>query len=482
MFERRFHHLLLLSIFALVLRLHDAAAQSGAIQGGAIGDYNGDSRSDFSLVLVNSFDKSTKWTVLYGNGTMALYTFNYPGDAFVPGRYFSGGNLNPAIVHVRGANLPLEWYIQRPTGSINYRTFGTPGSTPVQGDYDCDGVTDLAVRSEDGSSTWSFQLSTGRSVLPIQFGLPGDRVFGADRDGDSCDELFAVRTQGDQYQWYSRKLDNATVRSDQWGLKGDVILKPLDLSGDGKPELIVVRVMNSTQYALVQGIEPSLGGMVALGPSGTVAMAGNYTGKNGFAFFDKQAGTFMVRQSDGSFTATAWQPAGDAKIVRSDGTIANPSDRGSAPGVPTGQFCDVQLKLKAGRGEYIHRDNTSRRVIKTVLPSNYSYDFSEEDDFSSAFPFPGIFGGFPSFGGGDGERYTVKRIMLAKNGKVFETMDHHLGLEHGGRHRFYGKKTGKKYSKNIVQVIELTDGTRQCLTIPNPGRRYDWILSVPKSK
>ncbi|MGI9648819.1 MAG: DUF3048 domain-containing protein [Acidimicrobiia bacterium] len=100
-----------------------------------------------------------------------------------------GDNERVVLVEPSG-----KWHVQLP-GQIDYTfSFGNQGDIPLLGDWDGDGIDTPGVyRPLDGSAHLTNQIPSfgGDAVadLSFHFGLPGDRVFAGDWDGDGVDTL-----------------------------------------------------------------------------------------------------------------------------------------------------------------------------------------------------------------------------------------------------------------------------------------------------
>ncbi|MDH3605742.1 MAG: DUF3048 domain-containing protein [Acidimicrobiia bacterium] len=106
----------------------------------------------------------------------------------VPAETLAGDRV--ALVEPSG-----KWHIPVP-GSVDYTfTFGSPGDIPLLGDWDGDGIdTPGTYRPAQGSARLTNAIpplgSTNHPAeIVFYFGMPGDRVFTGDWDGDGIDTL-----------------------------------------------------------------------------------------------------------------------------------------------------------------------------------------------------------------------------------------------------------------------------------------------------
>ena len=145
--------------------------------------------------------------------------------------------------------------------TFNWGLFGVDGLQP--GDYDGDGMTDVAVwrGNQSGGQQIGYWiiLSTTNSFKFIQFGVPGDRPVLEDYDGDGKDDMSVWRSPGPttigQGTWFYRgSLNNPTgaVTYVPWGMRyGDQSdqeddLYPGDFDGDGKADFRVQRRVDTS--------------------------------------------------------------------------------------------------------------------------------------------------------------------------------------------------------------------------------------------
>ncbi|MEP7053864.1 MAG: hypothetical protein ABI912_01280, partial [Actinomycetota bacterium] len=152
-------------------------------------------------------------------------------------------------------------------------TFGAVGDLPVPGDYDGDGIADIAVyRPHD--STWHVR----GWASPIRFGRPGDIPVPADYNGDGQVDLAVFRPSDGV--WYIRGI--GTVRL---GAAGDIPL-PGDYDGLGHADVMVYRPSNGVWYRTVpprgsstdHGVQGGVSSPRRYGTRGDIPVPGDWNG------------------------------------------------------------------------------------------------------------------------------------------------------------------------------------------------------------
>ncbi|MEO6238458.1 MAG: FG-GAP-like repeat-containing protein [Vicinamibacterales bacterium] len=159
------------------------------------------------------------------------------GDLPVPGDYDGDGVREVAVF--RRANG--TWYINGGATIV----WGAPGDIPVPADYDGNGTTDVAVFRP---SAGMFYIRNGASVA---WGAAGDLPVVADYNGDGLADVAVYRPATGT--WYIRNV--ATV---VYGFAAD-IPAPADYNGDGAADVAVFRPSSGTwfikdQYTQVWGV------------------------------------------------------------------------------------------------------------------------------------------------------------------------------------------------------------------------------------
>ena len=149
------------------------------------GDFNGDGRADF-CVIRNSAAPTPRglYFIHFGTGLFDASSpndqqirFGFSIDTAVPGDYDGDGITDIAITRPEGA--ALAWYYRPSSAPTTFRrtAWGRQSTdVQVQGDYDGDGITDQAVwRSTSGNPSTYFILRSRDQVVQYQnWGLFGD--------------------------------------------------------------------------------------------------------------------------------------------------------------------------------------------------------------------------------------------------------------------------------------------------------------------
>jgi hypothetical protein len=196
------------------------------------------------------------------------------------------------------------WYCMGSVGSQAFTVaWGANGDKPVQGDYDGDGKTDLAIFRPGSPGVWWIYPSGGGSYYVVYQGTSGDIPVPADYDGDSKTDtaLFRPSTQ----HWYIIYSSNNNSVDIAYGASGD-IAAPADYDGDGKADVAVWRNSATAFYAR-KSSESGNSLTQIMGSSGDSPVPGDYDGDGKTDFALRHGADWVIKQSsDGQTITVTW--------------------------------------------------------------------------------------------------------------------------------------------------------------------------------
>ena len=191
-------------------------------------DYDGDGKSDVAV-----FRASTGMWYFNTGSRYEAHNWGQAGDIPLAGDYNGDGRADFAVWRPSNGTM----YIKHSDDTFRVFQFGIPTDKAYSADFDGDGSTDLAMFR---NGTW-YQLNSRTGFRVYQFGQTGDIPVPADYDGDGAADVAVYRAG----MWYM--LSATTYTSRQLGTAADVPV-PADYDGDGKADVSIFRPSEGKWY------------------------------------------------------------------------------------------------------------------------------------------------------------------------------------------------------------------------------------------
>jgi len=215
----------------------------------------------------------------------------------VPGDY-DGDGIADLAVYDGNAGL---WYIISAQGApIAWAApWGGAGLEPVRGDYDGDGISDLAVYDVN-AGLWYIINARGEQLAWALFwgGVGYEPVWG-DYDGDMRDDLtvYDTRIIYDQSigRWYSRTvLGQVLAWAVEWGMSDPMIPVAGDYDGDHVFDLAMYNIKSA--FWIVWRVDATYINSMNWGGSGFIPVPGDYDGDmvSDMAIFDEATALWSI--------------------------------------------------------------------------------------------------------------------------------------------------------------------------------------------
>lgn len=255
-------------LLTLSISLFFTSAQAQTTPRDAVVDFNGDGKTDYSIIRSAGFGSQfTWWNLESGTGNVTSMPLGLRAiDQPVPADYDGDGKDDIAMFRFNGPEAGT-WYIwQSSTNSLRIDSFGRAGDNPtVVDDFDGDGTDDLAVfrintaGQGPGQAYFYYRGSLNNpegKMTAVPWGMrygsqseQADDPYTGDFDGDGKAD-FSVQRHADGVGstngpaiFITLLSSTGDVTYNYFQNKSDRVL-PGDYDGDGRTDLCVARGFN----------------------------------------------------------------------------------------------------------------------------------------------------------------------------------------------------------------------------------------------
>lgn len=213
----------------------------------AVGDFDGDGKTDFSVYRAPDPQTNGHWYILQsGNNVFLDLDFGIGSDKLAQADYDGDGRTDAAIFR----SSTGYWYIrQSSNGNWVQHYWGASTDIPAPADYDGDGKADIAVWRQTDAKFYYLSSSSGSAnSYAITVGAGGIIPVPGDYDGDGKADAAVWGAGADENEWHIVASSGSSITPLSIGVQASDIAVQNDYDGDGKVDRAVWRPSNGTWY------------------------------------------------------------------------------------------------------------------------------------------------------------------------------------------------------------------------------------------
>ena len=190
-------------------------------------------------------------------------------------------------------------------GSSTTVSLGGPGYTPVPGDYDGDGLMDVAVYN-DATGAWNILKSSDGLMLNLNWGGAGYKPVPGDYDGDGKNDPAVYRVSDGQWSVLKSTSNYTTTIVVSWGGGGYTPIPGQDFDGDFMADIAIYQQATGFWYVLKSSTNYTTTIAKSWGGVGYTLVPGDYDGdkKTDLGLYHRSTGAWAVLLSGANYTTT----------------------------------------------------------------------------------------------------------------------------------------------------------------------------------
>jgi len=225
-------------------------------------DFDNDGKTDTAIYRWWNFDigdTNEWWVYTTAHGQNDVITIYEPGYHKFNRNYIGDGKAEIGqLYQINVSQIPNEpcllsvYFIGDATGNSLRKVIGDACNvipTPVPGDYNNDGYSEIAVFNNQTFKVWLPPYSAGTTAPDIIQTLDIENPVPGDYDGDGKTDFAGTKSRSGRLVWVIKNSSDGKERQLDFGFATDKPV-PGDYDGDGKTDIAIWRTSDGTWWIL----------------------------------------------------------------------------------------------------------------------------------------------------------------------------------------------------------------------------------------